>query len=100
MKTEQFWRDAERHVARYGTTFVSRIIQWAKGSHSAFLLVVAGAPEQSSRHHRRRTRPQRSWEYHPLVGGAVAHYRHGHGGQRPAVAWSSEDGYAVETSLT
>src|SRR5881227_74379 len=35
MKTEQFWRDAERHVARYGTTFVSRIIQWATGTHLA-----------------------------------------------------------------
>jgi 2,2-dialkylglycine decarboxylase (pyruvate) len=33
MNTEQFWRDAERHVARYGTTFVPRIIKQAKGSY-------------------------------------------------------------------
>jgi 2,2-dialkylglycine decarboxylase (pyruvate) len=33
MNTEQFWRDAERHVARYGTTFVPRIVQRAKGSY-------------------------------------------------------------------
>jgi hypothetical protein len=33
MDTEQFWRDAEQHVARYGTTFVPRIIKQAKGSY-------------------------------------------------------------------
>jgi 2,2-dialkylglycine decarboxylase (pyruvate) len=33
MNTEQFWRDAERHVARYGTAFVPRIIKRAKGSY-------------------------------------------------------------------
>lgn len=33
MNTEQFWRDAEQHVVRYGASFVPRIIQCAKGSY-------------------------------------------------------------------
>lgn len=33
MDTKQFWSDAERHVVRYGATFVPRIIKRAKGSH-------------------------------------------------------------------
>ena len=33
MNTEQFWRDAEQHVVRYGASFVPRIIQRAKGSY-------------------------------------------------------------------
>jgi 2,2-dialkylglycine decarboxylase (pyruvate) len=31
--TDQFWRDADRHVVRYGSSFVPRIIQRAKGSY-------------------------------------------------------------------
>ena len=33
MNTEQFWQDAERHVVRYGSTFVPRIIKRANGSY-------------------------------------------------------------------
>jgi 2,2-dialkylglycine decarboxylase (pyruvate) len=33
LNTEQFWRDAEQHVVRYGASFVPRIIKRAKGSH-------------------------------------------------------------------
>ncbi len=33
MDTEQFWRDADEHVVRYGSPFVPRIIQRAKGSY-------------------------------------------------------------------
>ncbi len=33
MNTEQFWRDAERHVVRYGASFVPRIIKRANGSY-------------------------------------------------------------------
>ncbi|MCV7168817.1 aspartate aminotransferase family protein [Mycobacterium manitobense] len=33
MNREQFWQDAERHVVRYGSVFVPRIIQRASGSH-------------------------------------------------------------------
>lgn len=33
MDTEQFWQDAERHVVRYGSAFVPRIIKRAKGSY-------------------------------------------------------------------
>ncbi|MDT5194667.1 MAG: hypothetical protein QOH20_1421, partial [Mycobacterium sp.] len=33
MDTEQFWRDTERHVVRYGSPFVPRIIQRANGSY-------------------------------------------------------------------
>ena len=48
MNTEQFWRDAERHVVRYGASFVPRIIQRAKGSYvydetgAAFLDFTSG----------------------------------------------------------
>lgn len=31
--TEQFWRDVDRHVVRYGATFVPRIIERGKGSY-------------------------------------------------------------------
>jgi 2,2-dialkylglycine decarboxylase (pyruvate) len=31
--TDQFWRDANRHVVRYGSSFVPRIIKRAKGSY-------------------------------------------------------------------
>jgi len=31
--TEQFWQDAERHVVRYGSAFVPRIIKRANGSY-------------------------------------------------------------------
>jgi 2,2-dialkylglycine decarboxylase (pyruvate) len=31
--SEQFWRDADQHVARYGASFVPRIIKRAKGSY-------------------------------------------------------------------
>jgi 2,2-dialkylglycine decarboxylase (pyruvate) len=31
--TDQFWRDADRHVVRYGSSFVPRIIKRAKGSY-------------------------------------------------------------------
>ena len=33
METERFWRDAERHVMRYGAPFVPRIITRANGSY-------------------------------------------------------------------
>ncbi|WP_099021588.1 aspartate aminotransferase family protein [Mycolicibacterium palauense] len=33
MDTEQFWRDAERHVARYGASFVPRVITRTRGSY-------------------------------------------------------------------
>lgn len=33
MDTEQFWRDADDHIVRYGSSFVPRIIQRAKGSY-------------------------------------------------------------------
>ena len=33
MSTDQFWRDAERHLMRYGASFVPRIIERANGSY-------------------------------------------------------------------
>jgi 2,2-dialkylglycine decarboxylase (pyruvate) len=33
MDAEQFWQDADRHVVRYGASFVPRIIKRAKGSY-------------------------------------------------------------------
>ena len=33
MDSEQFWRDAERHLTRYGASFVPRIINRANGSY-------------------------------------------------------------------
>lgn len=33
MDTEQFWSDADRHLVRYGASFVPRIIKRAKGSY-------------------------------------------------------------------
>jgi 2,2-dialkylglycine decarboxylase (pyruvate) len=33
VNTEQFWRDTEQHVVRYGSPFVPRIIQRANGSY-------------------------------------------------------------------
>lgn len=33
MDTEDFWRDAQRHLVRYGTSFVPRIIARAQGSY-------------------------------------------------------------------
>ena len=33
MASEQFWRDADRHLARYGGSFVPRIIKRASGSY-------------------------------------------------------------------
>jgi 2,2-dialkylglycine decarboxylase (pyruvate) len=33
LDTEQFWRDADEHIVRYGASFVPRIIQRAKGSY-------------------------------------------------------------------
>ncbi|WP_319447657.1 MULTISPECIES: aspartate aminotransferase family protein [unclassified Mycobacterium] len=33
MDTDQFWRDADRHVVRYGSSFVPRIIKRARGSY-------------------------------------------------------------------
>ena len=33
MNTEQFWQDAERHLVRYGSPFVPRIIKRANGSY-------------------------------------------------------------------
>ena len=33
MADEQFWRDADRHLARYGGAFVPRIIKRASGSY-------------------------------------------------------------------
>ncbi|MDT5149885.1 MAG: hypothetical protein QOI01_1618, partial [Mycobacterium sp.] len=33
MTSEQFWRAADQHVARYGASFVPRIIKRAKGSY-------------------------------------------------------------------
>ncbi|MCV7153981.1 aspartate aminotransferase family protein [Mycobacterium pyrenivorans] len=33
MNTDQFWRDAERHMVRYGSGFVPRVITRAQGSY-------------------------------------------------------------------
>lgn len=33
MDTKQFWTDADRHVVRYGSAFVPRVIKRANGSH-------------------------------------------------------------------
>ncbi|BBZ26026.1 aspartate aminotransferase family protein [Mycolicibacterium madagascariense] len=33
MDSEQFWKEADRHVVRYGAVFVPRIIRRANGSH-------------------------------------------------------------------
>lgn len=33
MDTERFWRDADEHLVRYGSSFVPRIIKRAKGSY-------------------------------------------------------------------
>lgn len=33
MDTEQFWRNADQHVVRYGGAFVARVIRRASGSH-------------------------------------------------------------------
>jgi 2,2-dialkylglycine decarboxylase (pyruvate) len=32
-RTQQFWSDVDRHVVRYGATFVTRIMERAKGSY-------------------------------------------------------------------
>jgi 2,2-dialkylglycine decarboxylase (pyruvate) len=33
VETQQFWRDADRHLVRYGATFVPRVIKRANGSY-------------------------------------------------------------------